>query len=200
MTKLKKSYKFAKKIIPLQKKYTLIPEAQLLTMLKQRDNNAFEYLYQHYSRALYGIVLGVVRQEELAQEVLQDCFVKIWQKISYYDSSKGSLFTWMLNISKNTAIDKVRSKEYKQMVSSNRLEMVDDDKNLKNSEKMQTDFIGISSIVQQLPEDLNEIIDLCYMQGYTHQEMGEMLKLPLGTVKTKIRIALRELRKLVGFI
>ena len=90
-----------------EKKYS---EEELVNLLKQNNKAAFSYLYDHYSGALFGIILKIVNQdEETSEDVLQDVFIKIWKKIATYDSTKGTLFTWMLNIARNTAIDKVRT-------------------------------------------------------------------------------------------
>src|SRR5215510_5984069 len=80
--------------------------------LKSKDRRALEYLYDHYAGALLGVVARILRKEELAEEVLQDVFLKVWDRIDSYDATKGKLFTWMLNIARNQAIDKTRSKEF----------------------------------------------------------------------------------------
>lgn len=91
------------------KKYS---EPELVQLLRQRSQSAFGYLYDNYSGALLSIILNIVNEEELANDVLQEVFVKIWKQIESYDSSKGRLFTWMLNIARNASIDTVRSKSF----------------------------------------------------------------------------------------
>jgi RNA polymerase sigma factor (sigma-70 family) len=90
-----------------------IAEEELIKLLRSRDREAFEYFYDRYSAAVYGVILKIVKIEELSEEVLQDAFLKFWDKIGDYDSEKGRLFTWMINITRNMAIDKIRSKEFK---------------------------------------------------------------------------------------
>jgi RNA polymerase sigma-70 factor (ECF subfamily) len=80
--------------------------------LKAKDEQSFSYLYDNYSGALYSIVLQILPDKELANDVLQEVFVNIWRKIDTYDNTKGRLFTWMLNVARNLAIDMVRSKAY----------------------------------------------------------------------------------------
>ena len=80
--------------------------------MQHKDRSAFEYLYDHYSGALLGVISRIIKREELAEEILQDVFLKVWDRIGSYDPSKGKLFTWMLNIARNQAIDKTRSKEF----------------------------------------------------------------------------------------
>ena len=77
-------------------------ETELVMLLKQKSKVAFNYLYDNYSRALYGIILKIVETEEVAEDILQDVFVKIWNRIDSYDASKGKLFTWLLNVARNT--------------------------------------------------------------------------------------------------
>ena len=92
---------------------TTYSEQELLALLQQRSDHAFSYLYDNYSGALFGIINSIVPDKDTASDVLQEVFVNIWRKIESYDSSKGRLFTWMLNIARNAAIDKIRSKNYR---------------------------------------------------------------------------------------
>ena len=87
-------------------------ELELVAALKQRDNDAYGYLYDHYSGSLYTIVKQIVQNTELANDVLQEVFLNIWRRIESYDPAKGRLFTWMLNVARNAAIDTLRSKSY----------------------------------------------------------------------------------------
>lgn len=174
------------------KKYS---EEELVNLLKQNDKAAFSYLYDHYSGALFGIILKIINQdEETSEDVLQEVFIKIWKKITTYDPLKGTLFTWMLNIARNTAIDKVRTFKNVSIQSiDNNVHSVDKIHQHKSVE----DKIGIKEIVNKLKPEYKTIIDLAYFGGYTQEEIAEELKLPLGTVKTRARAALIELRKVI---
>ncbi len=97
-------------------------EQELVALLQQRNEKAFSYLYDNYSGALYGIVNGIVTDKEIANDVLQNVFVNIWRKIESYDASKGRLFTWMLNVARNAAIDELRSKGYRDSQKNKSLE------------------------------------------------------------------------------
>lgn len=88
-------------------------EEELIQLLKTGDESAFSYLYDHYSGALFGVIFKIIGDQPLAEDILQEAFVKIWNNFSSYDSSKGRLFTWMLNITRNLTIDTLRSKSYK---------------------------------------------------------------------------------------
>lgn len=157
---------------------------------------AFEYLYDNYSGAVYGIILKIVRSEDFAQELLNDCFLKIWNKISDYDASKGRLFTWILNIARNSALDKLRSKEYKAKMKTDDVSENVSISDHKYSQANNPDYIGVKEIVQQLPVEQQKLIHLMYFQGYSQSEIAEELNMPLGTVKTRVRAAMITLRKL----
>ncbi len=173
---------------------TNIPEDELVTLLMSRDKDAFRILYDNYSSTLYGIVLKIVGSAEVAEDVLQESFVKIWKNISSYDKTKGRLFTWLLNITRNTAIDKLRAKHEKYQIQSIDDSVYQVDK--QSSATMKVDHIGVKQSVQQLKPEHRIIIDMAYYGGYTQEEISEELKIPLGTVKTRMRNAIIELRKI----
>lgn len=170
-------------------------EQELVLSLKAKDQQSFGYLYDNYSGALFTIVQQVVVDKELASDVLQEVFINIWRKIESYDSSKGRLFTWMLNVARNLAIDMVRSKAY-QNSQKNQVMPESDffDKNGATTHQS-VDNIGLRKIVYKLKAEHRVLIDLAYFKGYTHEEIAEIESLPLGTVKTRIRSALIQLRE-----
>ncbi len=169
-------------------------EEVLVTSLKERDRQAIAIIYDNYSPALYGIILKIVHSEQAAEDVLQEAFIKIWKNAEQYDASKGKLFTWLVSIARNCAIDHTRTKGYRQQVQTGS----DFVFNNGLTETINTDHIGLREIVEKLKPDDKEIIDLVYFQGYTHAETAEKLNLPLGTVKTKVRAALKILREIVS--
>lgn len=164
-------------------------------MLKQRDQGAFSYLYDHYSGSLYSIILNIVPDRDLASDVLQEVFVKIWKQIESYDTTKGRLFTWMLNVARNASIDAVRSKGY-QKNQQNR-ELTENVYDAGGSTEINTDRIGLKKIVNNLKDDYKIIINLSYFEGYTQDEISKMLGIPLGTVKTRMRSALIQLKQVI---
>ncbi len=150
------------------------------------------FLYDHYSKALFNIIYRIVENQEMSEDVLQECFVKIWNGISQYEGTRGTLFTWMLNVCRNGAIDKVRSKEFKAVSKNQNIES-----NVSLSHH-RTEFnpetLGLKTMTEKLKPEQKEIVDLIYFNGYTHVEAAEELDLPLGTVKTRLRSAIIELR------
>ncbi len=170
-------------------------EQDIIQLLQAKDKKAISIIYDQYSAALYGVVLRIVQSEAIAQDVMQDAFIKIWKNGTSYDKSKGKLFTWLLNITRNTAIDKTRSAHFR---GNGRIQSIDsfvDDTNPSFSHEMETNHIGVRKKVDTLEAKYKTIIDLIYFNGYTQREVAEHLKLPLGTVKSRVKIALRTLRE-----
>ena len=169
-------------------------EQELVLSLKAKDEQSFSYLYDNYSGALYSIVLQIVPDKELASDVLQEVFVNIWRKIESYDPGKGRLFTWMLNVARNLAIDMVRSKAYQNSQKNQGMPEGDFFDKAGASTQLSVDNIGLKKVVDKLKTEHRVLIDLAYFKGYTHEEIAEIERLPLGTVKTRIRSALTQLR------
>ena len=144
-----------------------------------------------------GVIARILKKEELAEEVLQDVFLKIWDKIDSYDATKGKLFTWMLNIARNQAIDKTRSKEFSKGKKTGDIENFVNKVDREDYLEQQVDAIGLKEVLKKLPEDQRFVIDHHYLKGYTQAEMAEEFNLPLGTVKTRMRLAMKELRNLL---
>lgn len=172
----------------------IIPEEELVVRLRARDTSAMSVLYDMYSPALFGVVVQVVKEEETAEDVLQEAFVKIWSSFQSYDSSKGRLFTWMLNICRNLAIDKIRSKQYRVSQKTNELSASTQEK--YGAAGFKPEHIGLREVTEKLSPEQKQIIDLMYFEGLTQSEIAEEFNIPLGTVKTRARSAIKRLGKL----
>jgi RNA polymerase sigma-70 factor, ECF subfamily len=169
-------------------------EATLVQALKARKQDALSYLYDNYSNALFGVIDRILQSEEVSNDVLQESFVKIWRNIDGYSREKGSLFTWMLNICRNTAIDETRSKQYKKDLQNQNIE--DSVNKVDQSEQVyqKVDHIGLKEVVNRLKPEQKILVDKIYFEGYTQEEVSKELNIPLGTVKTRIRAAINQLR------
>ena len=177
------------------KKVSLTTE-QLVTLLLSRDEKGFNYLYDNYSPALYGVIFRIVNYEEEANEVLQDTFVKIWNSITSFDQNKGTLYTWMLNIARNSAIDRLKSKSFQNDLQNQSIpDFVDDNKSLSTEQKHE--FNEVEKLVNTLKSDYRILINKAYFGGFTQEEISEELGIPLGTVKTRTRAALLELKNVL---
>ena len=171
-----------------------IEEEQLVKLLVGRDTKALEILYDNYSAAMYGVIHRIIQNDKIAEDVLQEAFVKIWNNFLQYDSAKGRLFTWMVNICRNLSIDKVRSKDYSNQYKNQTIEKtVSFDSSLITA-SYNPDTIGIKEIVRKLDPEYRIIIDLLFFEGFSQSEAAEKLNIPLGTVKTRSRAALQKLK------
>jgi len=175
-----------------------LSENALITGLRQRDRAAMEYLYDHYSAALYGVIVRIVQTEEVAEELLQDVFLRIWDRFDAYDESKGKLFTWMINIARNQSIDKTRSKEINKEKKTSGLEKSVTRIDRENVFEQQTENIGITDVLKSLDEDQRFVMEHLYLKGYTQQEVADEFNIPIGTVKTRSRLAMQRLRNTLG--
>jgi RNA polymerase sigma factor (sigma-70 family) len=153
-----------------------------------------DYLYDHYSGAVYSVVLRVIRSEAIAEEVLQDIFLKYWNKIDTYDATKGKLFTWMINIARNQAIDRTRSREVGKERKTGGMENFVNSNSISNSEEPFVDAIGLKELLVTLPREQSFVVDYLYFKGYSQSELAEEFNIPLGTVKTRLRLAMQHLR------
>lgn len=178
------------------KKYS---EAELVLLLQNQDAQAFNYLYDNYSAALYGIIYKMVEDKELSEDILQEAFIKIWNNFTNYDSLKGRLFTWMLNITRNLTIDTLRSKGYKKQSKIHNNENFVDNFTDNSFGAERFDALGIRKHLTHLKNDQKQIIDLAYFSGFTQDEIAKELSIPLGTVKTRMRTAIMELRKILQY-
>ncbi|MRI00463.1 sigma-70 family RNA polymerase sigma factor [Kriegella sp. EG-1] len=168
-------------------------EKHIVELLQERDEKAISLLYEHYGDTLFGVANKVVRNEELAQDVLQESFVKIWKKSDSYDASKAKLFTWLFRITRNTAIDKLRSVNTK---SDKEVQIdVSDVYNL-GVNSIQPDFIDVRENLDKIEEKYQIVLEALFFQGMTQQEASDELDIPLGTIKSRLKIGLRELRKI----
>lgn len=174
-----------------------LSEQELIDRLRQKDRSALEYLYDHYAGALFGIVSRILKDDVVAEEVLQDVFVRIWERIHLYDSKKGRLFTWMLKLARNQAIDKTRSREISQVRKTGDIDLYVHTVDRQNQTELSVETIGLPEVLSLLSEEHRFVVVNLYLNGYTQSELAEEYDIPLGTVKTRLRAAMTELRKLL---
>ena len=169
-------------------------EEHLIPLLLNKDERAFTAMYDMYSKSLFAVISNLIKDSEEAEDVLQEAFVKIWKNIDSYNDSKGRFYTWILNIARNTAIDKLRSKGYnnskKNLDVDNFVYMVGDNSRMNS----RIDTIGIKDFIKKLKPKCIQLLELLFFQGYTQQEASEELEIPIGTVKTQNRTCINDLR------
>lgn len=160
--------------------------------MRQKNQQGLSNLYDNYSGAVFGIIYRTLPNKSIAEEVLQQTMLKAWQKIETYDSSKSSLFTWLSTIARNTAIDKRRLKSFEMNQKTDSL-----DTHVYHASTSQKSGakIDVERLTKNLDEKYKTVLDLMYLQGYSHSEISEKLDIPLGTIKTRLRTAVKILRE-----
>lgn len=170
-------------------------EKTLVRGLRNKDQKVLSCLYEMYAAALKGVIGRIIAHDEITEDLLQETFVKIWNSFHQYQDNKGRLFTWMSTLARNVALDQLRRKSH---INSNKHvdlgETVAEVDVLKTS-NYNIDTIGLRSLMRMLSPMHRAVLNLVYFEGYTHTEVAESLNLPLGTVKSRIRFALIEMRK-----
>ncbi|CAN5262317.1 ECF RNA polymerase sigma factor SigK [soil metagenome] len=170
---------------------------KLIVELKAGDERSFERIYALYSESIYGIIFTIVRDSDIAQEILQDVFLKIWENAESYNPEKGRFFTWALNIARNASIDRIRSKDFKNgklnLQSDNFVDILAASSNVSGK----LDAIGLQKYIDILEPVCKKIIDLLFFKGFTQKETAEELNMPIGTIKTRNRTCINKLRSSV---
>ena len=169
-------------------------EERIISLLQQNDQGVIKMIYEHYSQNLFNVIYRVVKDQNMAEDVFQEVMIKIWKKGHYFDRKKGSLYTWLVRVCKNAAIDKTRSKEFIKARNTQSPQEL----NGENTDRSKDNHEQVQEMLTHLPEKQKHIVDMAYFQGYTQEEIAKKLEIPLGTVKTRIRLALKHLRKIVN--
>jgi len=165
----------------------------LVQALRERNPNGVSALYNMYSASLFGVISRIVQDTQLSEDVLQETFIRIWQAIEQYDPVKGRLFTWMVNIARNLAIDRLRSKDYRNNARTTSLDTCAElYYTIDIHHKIDNRSIQIASSKLSIKE--HQVVDLIYFKGNTHVEAAELLNMPLGSLKTALGRAIRKLR------
>ena len=168
-------------------------EKEIVSLLQKGDKKAISLLYENYADSLYGVIKKVITDDDTAQDVLQESFVKIWRYAKKYDSSKAKLFTWLYRIAYNTAIDKVRSLKNK---SGKEVQIETSTVYKITSNELNQDVLDIKKHLSSLDEKYQIVINALFFEGMTQQEASDELDIPLGTIKSRLKIGLRELKKI----
>ena len=162
----------------------------LIDQLKEKDPNAFSKLYDLYSAAIYGVILKICRSEELSQEVLQDTFLTVWNKASSYKQEKASFYTWVYRIARNKSLNAIRNSE-KHIIQNDNLGVYSTEEEIEGDDHL----VEIKGSLNDLKPHHKKAIELVFFRGYTHREAYQEMDVPLGTFKSYIRQALKQLKE-----
>jgi len=166
-----------------------LQDSEIIRNILNKDKNALHLIYDKYSGALFGVILRICRNQALAEDVLQETFVKIWENIGSYNADKGRFYTWAYRIAKNTALNAVRKSDI--LIQNEDLSVLKD----KGVTETEIDFQKLNGALSRLEPHHQEAISLVYFRGYTHREANEEMGVPLGTFKSYIRQAIQLLRE-----
>lgn len=170
-------------------------EAELLSALKSGKEEALHFVIDKYARAAAGVIFRIVQSAELTEELLKETFVQIWNEAGSYDPAKGRVFTWIISVARKLAIDKTRSAGYKVQQKSDASGNSVDGTLAKDLTVQREEAADMGELLERLNMQQKDLIELIYFQGYTQSAVAEKLKIPVGTVKTRVRSAVMELRK-----
>lgn len=179
-----------------------IEDSALLHRIALRDQQAFALLYDRYATVLYSLCLAIVKRATDAEDVLQECFLQIWEKAYAFDGVKGSVYTWLVTMTRNRAIDRLRSKHFqisRQQESTFDFDLLvssDSSSPLDNASQAERAHY-VRQAFALLPPEQREVMQMAYFEGYSQSEIAVQLQIPLGTVKTRTRQAIKKLHALL---
>lgn len=172
--------------------------ASLLNRVADRDIEAFNEIYSNFSQIIFNLMFRTLHNREESEDALQDVFLQVWDRASSYDSSKGAVSTWITNMARNKAIDKLRSRANRRCLN------ITDEESLKSNidmnsiiENINERRVVIKRALDGIPSEQRKVIEMAYFDGLTHVEISELLSLPIGTVKTRIALGISKLRKCI---
>lgn len=177
---------------------TAFDDFELLRAISRQDQHAFMQLYQQYCNLVFSLAIRVVRHQVLAEEVTQDVFLKLWQQPDRWNPALGQFSSWLLTITRNAAIDRLRKEQRHIMPNAEPTEPLYDQATEAPISDDPLWFEGqiLARLIGELPAEQRQLVELAFYQGYTHSELADGLQLPLGTVKTRLRSGLQKLRSM----
>ncbi|MCX2728324.1 sigma-70 family RNA polymerase sigma factor [Thermomicrobium sp. 4228-Ro] len=172
-----------------------VSDSELVGRIRQRDRSALAALYDRYARTVYSLVLSIVHDRSVAEDIVQELFVQLWQYPELYDAGRGAFAPWFLRMARNRAIDALRRRQrdrylYERLRGIEWRKVQDDPDELT---VLGDEATRIRQAFADLENEQRQVIELAYFGGLTQREIAEYLGIPLGTVKTRIRTALQRL-------
>jgi RNA polymerase sigma-70 factor (ECF subfamily) len=172
-----------------------LSEDKLIEGLQNMDGSAMSALYSMYSDSLYRVISTIVVIDEVAQDLLQETFIKIWKSFKQYDPRKGRLYTWMIRLARNISIDYLRSVNHRNYTVSENLFESTQQIDQKFQVSYNPELIGVRDMTTILNEDQRKTLDLIYFKGYTHVQAAEELNVTVGIIRSRLQSSIAELRR-----
>ncbi len=185
---------------------TNLKDIQLLRKIAEKDTDSLSEFYDLHSKYLYTMIYYILKDEAEAEDLLQEVFLQIWEKVDSYDETLGNPLAWVTRMTRNKSIDRLRSKSYKNRSSEIDIERIFDlsgdsettgPDNISNRTQEQTE---ITNALKSLSQNQRDLIEFAYFRGYSQTELAEYFKIPLGTVKTRMRSAMISLRDKLKYL
>jgi RNA polymerase sigma-70 factor (ECF subfamily) len=178
------------------KRYLVLADEDLISLVESGDTEALAGLYDRHGRSAYSLAYRMMGDRQAAEDLVQDSFIKVWRSAKSYRAERGSVRTWILSITHNRGIDHIRSTASRRR-TQDRVEMTAEttqqseafSETWRNSQRSQ-----VQQALKTLPDEQLKILELAYFSGYTHAEIAEMLDLPLGTVKGRMRLGMKKIK------
>ena len=174
-------------------------DIQLLERIVGRDKEALNLLYTRYMTPVYSLSLHMLKQPSLAEEAAQDVFLNIWLKAESFNASRGNPRSWIMSVAHHRVIDVIRSRRRSETMTDpegyDTLERIPSSgPSVESQVTQRLDRERITKALETLPDNQREVIELAYFEGYTQSEMADRLDQPLGTIKTRVRLAMQKLK------
>lgn len=171
-------------------------ETEIVSLLSHQDKHAIKLIFDAYGAVLLNVIHRIIEDRSMAEEVLQQVLVKVWRNSQAYNAEKAGLYSWLVAISRNAALDKRKTRDFRESQKSKSSIQIVTLEN-KSSGENSLEKLMARQLLEQLPDKYRLLIDMSFFEGYSHQEIADKLDVPLGTVKTRIRFALKHLRSFV---
>jgi RNA polymerase sigma-70 factor (ECF subfamily) len=171
----------------------------LIELVSGRNERAFETLYDRYADLVYSVALRIVADPAMAQDVAQEVFLRLWRAPASYDATRGRFANWLVSVARNRAVDEVRTRGRRRLREVGPATAVDDPPDVQVEDpsaiaQADMDRRAVRRALEVLPEEQRLTLELAYYGGLTQQEIAHLLNQPLGTVKTRTRLAMKKLR------
>lgn len=179
--------------------YKKFDDQTLIRLMSKGDEGALSELYDRFGRLVYSIALNALGDTSLAEEITQDVFFRVWKNAATYRAEHGKVVTWMAGITRNRAIDEIRRLNVRPEAElspwgDEEVGLMDEKMNVEESIELTQRQNRVRKAISQLPHEQRQVLAYAYFQGYSHREIAEKLNEPLGTVKTRIRLAMKKLK------
>lgn len=170
-------------------------DVELYERVLNQDKEALGLLYERYEKLLFSFAYRMTKRRELSEEIVQEVFIKIWTKPGIYDQSKGKFSSWLLTVTRNTSIDQLRKKNENSYEIEERDALQQEGPSIEEEVEWKEEGRRLRKAMKFLAQEQQEIVELFYFKGLSQRKIADKFEIPLGTVKGRIRLALKHLRK-----